>query len=173
MSHGKNGLLMVERIKAAAAQGQAFDEALKLMRKQAESAQVYDGDLIVSLACEEAEGMYELRGGVLVWQAPAPEENQHVEIVVQDREDHRFVPGLTVECDVIDDSGAVVAKLRPQFIWHPFLFHYGANCALTHDGDHSFVVRIAAPSFPRHGKDREFAMGPLPLRRGRKPHGPE
>lgn len=172
---------MVERIKLASAQGQAYDEALRFMRKQAESAQVYDGDVIVSLVCEKAEGVYELVGGELVWRAPSREENQHVEIAVQDREDHRFVPGLTVECDVIDDGGEVVAKLRPQFIWHPYLHHYGANCSLPHDGDFTFFVRIGAPRFARHdeergkryAKDLEFAMGPLPVVLGQKPHGPE
>ncbi|MDQ2831522.1 MAG: hypothetical protein M3Y74_21055 [Chloroflexota bacterium] len=54
------------------------------------------GNYIVGFANESAEPLYRLAGGQLRLAQPAAGENAHLEVVVADAADGRFVPGLTV-----------------------------------------------------------------------------
>ncbi|WP_423818433.1 hypothetical protein V5739_12500 [Salinimicrobium sp. TIG7-5_MAKvit] len=53
-------------------------------------------DYIISLASEEAEGTYQLQDGKLKWNTPEEGFNTHLEIVVRDKHDKRFIPGLKI-----------------------------------------------------------------------------
>lgn len=162
-------------------QGITFDAALEKMKEDATHASEEVEDYIVSVACEEAEGMYMFHGDKLEWMIPAKGENQHIEIVVQDRKDKRFLPGLEITCHVKDDTDTVVAQFATPFVWHPFLFHYGMNCVIPKKGKYTIDVVISKPTFHRHDeevglrykKDVVVSLGPVQLTPGRKEHGPE
>ncbi len=109
------------------------------------------GDYIVAFAQEKAEGMYHLVDGVLTWMEAAPETNCHIEIAVLDAGDRRFIPGLTIEC-TLSQAGREVVRFKPEFLWHPGLFHYGRDVKVPASGLFDLKVMIAAPTFPRHDK---------------------
>lgn len=133
-------------------QGQAFGEAVKTMtQEEAHGAEQAAGDYLVGYAVESAEGMYQQRDGKLHWQEPT-NENCHVEVVVRDGADRRFVPYLEVQATLIDASGTDVGSHRQPFLWHPWLYHYGRNWHVPGDGEYTLRVRIDAPDFPRHDK---------------------
>ncbi len=59
------------------------------------------------------------------------------------------------------DLAAVVEQRRghPQrgthdqpFLWHRWLYHYGRNWQVPHDGRYALRVRIEPASFPRHDR---------------------
>jgi hypothetical protein len=50
------------------------------------------GNYLVAFVQENAEGMYELEDGRLVWREAPEEANAHLEIAVVDAADGRFVP---------------------------------------------------------------------------------
>ncbi|CAN5160700.1 hypothetical protein BH11PAT1_BH11PAT1_5710 [soil metagenome] len=171
-----------EKKKLADNQGQTYQVALEKMKEDDVHASKEVDDYIVSLACEDAEGMYMYDDlGKLSWMIPHQGENQHVEIVVQDKDDLRFLPGLEVSCKLIDEEDTVVADLKIPFIWHPFLFHYGINCIIPKAGKYRAEVFIKKPEFHRHdeevGKrfehDVTVTLGPVTLTPGRKEHGAE
>jgi hypothetical protein len=107
------------------------------------------GPYLVSYAVEEAEGMYHLENGELVWREPE-EENLHVEVAVRDAADGRFIPNLTVHVRLIDSNGNDVGYHRQPFVWHPWLYHYGRNWRVPEEGDYRMQINIKAPDFPRH-----------------------
>ncbi len=166
----------------AKAQGQAFTAAVELMGSEAAHTQTTIGDYIITVACEEAEGMYEPDGeGDLKWHPPAKGDNQHVEVVVQDAHDRRFIPGLEIVCRVIALDGDEVGEKKQPFLWHPFLYHYGANWQIPKEGEYMFDLDIKRPAFMRHDEvhgerykaDVSVQLGPLSLEPGIKPHGSE
>jgi len=106
---------------------------------------------LVGIAQEEAEGMYHLEDGELVWKAPQ-EENCHIEVSVSDADDNRFIPQLDVEVTLVAEDGTEVGPFKTPFLWHPGLYHYGRNVKVPGDGSYKVVVDIAAPTFPRHDK---------------------
>lgn len=107
-------------------------------------------DVIVAYAVEAAEGMYKMRGGDLVWTEPRGS-NAHVEISVRDGADNRFVPGLEVAVIVrASDSGEVAFDGMLPMLWHPWLYHYGANVAVPGPGKYDIEVRVEPPEFHRH-----------------------
>jgi hypothetical protein len=77
----------------ASAQGASFGVALKQMSTFVahDGREVQDGEYLVAYAVEEAEGMYHIRGGELEWKDPKTE-NVHIEVVVRDAADGRFIP---------------------------------------------------------------------------------
>lgn len=165
----------------AKAQGIAFSLALNEMKKQDTHAAKEVDDYIVSMACENAEGMYMFNNDdKLEWQIPGEEKNQHIEIVVQDKEDKRFIPSLEIHCKLSDENKQV-AEFNIPFVWHPFLYHYGANITIPKEGMYSAEVTIKKPTFGRHdetygkryAKDVTVTLGPVSLKPGRKPHGEE
>lgn len=107
------------------------------------------GDFIVAFAQERAEGMYEMKDGTLQWVAAEDYKNCHMEIAVLDATDHRFVPYLDITCTLMKD-GEDPIEFKPEFLWHPGLYHYGKDLTVPGDGTYDLHVAIAAPTFPRH-----------------------
>lgn len=135
-------------------QGEKYSTALTHMAEKVAKTGVeaHAGDMIVALAIEGAEGMYEWNEAGLEWMEPQ-EQNAHIEVSARDAADNRFIAGLEVRVRVLDDSGNVVADSRLPMLWHPWLYHYGANFELPLDSSLAVEVEIEAPKFPRHDKE--------------------
>lgn len=166
----------------AVSQGDTYSLALDEMKDEDVSASLQIDDYIISLACENAEGMYMTdKEGRLSWMTPADKENIHVEVVVQDKDDKRFIPHLDIFCKLYDEDKKEVANLHIPFIWHPFLFHYGMNTTIPRKGKYTAEITIKKPLFHRHDqtygmryqKDVTILLGPLLLTPGRKDYGEE
>lgn len=141
-----------KQLKLARDQGEAFERTVKEMtQEEAHGDQQTADDYIIGYAVEDAEGMYHPKDGNLVWHNPT-DENAHLEIVVQDARDKRFIPGLEVQATLIDESGREIGTHRQPFLWHPWLYHYGRNWKLPGDGEYTLRVRVEAPDFMRHDK---------------------
>jgi alkyl sulfatase BDS1-like metallo-beta-lactamase superfamily hydrolase len=163
-------------------QGEAYQRALDYMAVETASAQVEADDYIITLACEEAEGMYHvMENGELEWRVPPAEENQHVEVAVQSKLDKRFMGGLDITCKLFDSDGKLIGEKVQPYIWHPFLDHYGVNWVIPGEGDYTAEVTIKRPTFCRHdefiGKlfqnDVTVKLGPVHLVPDRSEHGGE
>lgn len=172
---------MKKKEEVAREEGKAYEHALELMKSETVHAETEAEDYIITLAAEKAEGMYEFTDGKLEWRVPKGEMDQHIEVVVQDKEDKRFVPGLEVTCKLYQLDGNFVGEARQEFIWHPFLYHYGKNWDIPGAGKYMAQLTIRKPAWPRHdemkgkryAKDVTVDVGPIELKPGRKPHGPE
>lgn len=141
-----------KQLQLARAQGEALQRAVQEMTQQEAHGQTQRaGDYVVGYAVEKAEGLYHRRDGRLVWQEPQ-DENVHVEIVVADGSDQRFIPNLTVHATLIDAQGHKIGTHEQPFLWHPWLYHYGRNWRVPEDGEYTLRVHIDAPAFPRHDK---------------------
>lgn len=141
-----------KHVRLAVNQGAAFERALTAMTmEKAPGAEKRAGDYIVGYAVERAEGLYHLRNGQLHWDE-RKEENAHIEVVVRDASDGRFIPGLTVYATLIDSAGNDVGTHQQPFLWHPWLYHYGRNWQVPADGTYTIRLRIEAPEFGRHDK---------------------
>ncbi len=151
-----------KQLEMARAQGQAMQEAAEHMMKEEadDGAAKHVGDYLIGYAVETAEGMYMPDGDDLVWQAP-DEENLHVEVVVADASDKRFIPGLTVHATLIGPDGKKVGTHQQPFLWHPWLYHYGRNWKVPGDGTYKLRVEVERPTFGRHDKEngKRFAEG--------------
>lgn len=143
-----------EQLRLARAQGEALKAAVEYMTKQEadDGSETRAGDFRVGYAVESAEGVYQLRGGELVWEEP-DQENVHVEVSVRDGGDGRFVPGLEVFATLVDEAGREVGTHQQPFLWHPWLYHYGRNWTVPGDGTYTLRVRIEPPQFGRHDKE--------------------
>ena len=139
-----------DQLDLARAQGDRYVAALQHMVEEVANggAEKRAGQYVVAFAHEEAEGMYRLDDGELVWQEP--DGNIHLEISVRDAADDRFIPGLTVYLTVLDESGQAVGTEVMPFLWHPWLYHYGRNWTIPGDGRYTLRVRIEPPTFMRH-----------------------
>ncbi|MGE0043301.1 MAG: iron transporter [Vicinamibacterales bacterium] len=137
----------------ARAEGQAFRATVDHMIADIADggAITRAGEYLVGYAVEKAEGMYELRGGELQWTDPGAG-NAHIEVVVCDGADGRFVPCLDVTVTVAADAGRVLGTHAQPLLWHPYLYHYGRNWTLPGDGAYTLTVHIEPPAFPRHDK---------------------
>jgi len=147
------------QLRLAREQGDAFGRAVEHMTQQeAHGAEIRAGDYLIGYAIEQAEGMYTLEDGELIWNNPG-EENVHVEIVVRDGGDGRFVPGLTVYATLVDANANEIGTYLQPLLWHPWLYHYGRNWQVPGSGKYSLRVRVDAPDFMRHDKQngRRFA----------------
>ena len=142
-----------KQLELAKREGAQYLAALDYMTTQvAETgAKTEAGDYIVAFAQEGAEGMYHLIDGALAWVEAPPGTNCHIEIAVLDACDHRFIPYLTIDC-TLSQGGNEIVKFRPEFLWHPGLFHYGKDVQVPGDSVFDLHVSIAAPTFPRHDK---------------------
>lgn len=133
-------------------QGEAMLETVKYMtEKIAKGRTKPAGNYIVGYAIEEAEGMYSLYNEKLIWHEPT-DENAHIEIVVADGADMRFIPMLNVTVTVLDKDRKEIGKHNQPFLWHPYLYHYGRNWKLPGDGIYTLRVEIDPPQFMRHDK---------------------
>lgn len=141
-----------EQLELAREQGTCFGKAVAMMtREEAHGEQTEVGDLLVAYAVEEAEGMYEWVDGQLEWQNPT-DENAHIEVVVRDAHDGRFLPGMDVFVSVFTEAGEEIGTHQQPFLWHPWLFHYGRNWTLPGDGIYRMAVHVKPPAFMRHDK---------------------
>jgi hypothetical protein len=110
------------------------------------------GEFEVGLAVQDAEPLYFLEGGQLRLAQPAMGANAHLEVVVMDADDGRFIPELTVVVTARSAQGDEVGTFRLPFMWHPIMFHYGASIHIPSDGEYAVTVGIDTPTFPRHDK---------------------
>jgi len=78
--------------------------------------------------------------------------NAHLEVLVMDAADHRFVPGLTVDVTVAKRNGDEVGTFRLPFLWHPTMYHYGRSIHIEEGGEYDLTVCVEAPTFGRHDK---------------------
>ena len=109
------------------------------------------GDYLVGYAQEEAEGMYHLEGeGDLEFVEPDAE-NCHVEVVVADAGDKRFVPYCDVSVTLARD-GEEYGPWDVPFVWHPGVYHYGKNVEVPESGTYDLHVTVDPPAFHRHDK---------------------
>lgn len=110
------------------------------------------GDMTIGVAAEEAEPLFHLLDGRLELKEPPRGANAHLEVVVMDRADGRFIPGLHVEVTLSDDAGEVGTFVLP-FLWHPTMYHYGTNVSIPRPGaTYSLAVFVDPPTFHRHDK---------------------
>ncbi|MFH5799306.1 iron transporter [Haladaptatus sp. CMAA 1911] len=85
-------------------------------------------------------------------------ENCHLEVVVADREDHRFVPYCGVSV-VLERDGEQFGPFDLSFLWHPGVYHYGGNVTVPTDGTYDMHVTIEPPEFHRHDKQNGDRYG--------------
>jgi len=82
---------------------------------------------VIGYAIEEAEGLYHRQNdGTLEWRNPQSE-NAHIEVVVADGADGRFIPGLLVHATLRDAQSQEIGSYELPFLWHSWLYHYGRN----------------------------------------------
>jgi hypothetical protein len=139
------------QLRLAVEQGDAYRKALDHMAhdvaKDGGTQQV--GDYLIGYAIEDAEGMYHLQDGELVWHNPG-DTNAHVEVVVCDAADGRFVPGLDVTATLVTPGGQELGPYPQELVWHPMLYHYARNWNVPEDGGYTLRVHVDPPTFMRH-----------------------
>ena len=140
-------------LRYAREQGDAFDRTISYMTDQVaqRGEKRRAGEYIVGYAIEKAEGLYHLRHGKLQWVEPG-KENIHIEIVVCDGADGRFIPGLNVWVTITGEDGQDIGSKIQPFLWHPYLYHYGLNWTVPGDGRYPLRVDIEPPNYPRHDR---------------------
>ena len=86
-------------------QGDAYKTAVTHMAEKVAmtGGEAHVGEMIVALALEPAEGMYEWDEGALQWVEPG-DQNVHIEVSARDATDNRFIPGLKVHVRVLDEE---------------------------------------------------------------------
>ncbi|WP_436927995.1 iron transporter [Halosimplex amylolyticum] len=145
----------------ARAEGEAYQRSLRYMIEEvAHTGDMTEADdYVVGFAQEEAEGLYELTGeGEFAWREPG-DENCHIEVAVADVDDGRFVPGADVSVRIADRDGEEVEAATLPLLWHPGLYHYGANLRLPDDGTYTLEVRVEPPTFHRHDEENGDRYG--------------
>lgn len=141
-----------KQLQLAREQGASYEQALlEMIEDEAQGAETKAGDVLIAYAIEEAEGMYEWQSGKLVWRDPT-DENAHIEIVVRDARDGRFIPGLEVRVTVTTADGTAVGTHVQPFLWHPWLHHYGRNWTLPGAGEYHLAVHVEPAGYMRHDK---------------------
>ena len=138
-----------EQLDIARAEGGAYGRALQAMDEESGAVTQRAGDYLVAFVQENAEGMYELQDGRLVWREAPEEANAHLEIAVADAADGRFVPGLDITLTLLEGERELFTTNMP-FLWHPYLYHYGTNARVPGEGPYSVRVTIGPPTFMRH-----------------------
>ena len=165
-----------DQLEVARAEGGAYARALQAMDEESGAVTREAGEYLVAFVQENAEGMYELEDGRLVWREAPEEANAHLEIAVADAADGRFVPCLEVTLTVLDGDRELLTTAMP-FLWHPYLYHYGTNATVPGTGPYTVRAQIAPPTFMRHdpvnGKRYEqpveVVFEDVPFIPGRKP----
>lgn len=134
-------------------QGQAFRSTVQYMLDHVvdTGGSQRSGDYWIAYAYESAEGLYHWTNGKLEWRDPE-DKNLHVEVAVCDAADGRLIPCLNVFATLIEASGREVGTEQLPFLWHPTMYHYGANWTVPGDGSYDLRIRVEPPTFPRHDK---------------------
>lgn len=141
-----------KQLDLAKEQGEAYGRALKFMTGTVanDGGQQEAGEYLIGYAVEEAEGMYEWMGaGNLHWHAPE-DENLHVEVVVCDASDGRFIPVVKAFATLIDPDGNDLGTHEQPLMWHPMMYHYGRNWTVPKDGTYTLKIRVEPPTIHRH-----------------------
>lgn len=141
------------QLELAAEEGDAYQESIRYMVEEVAhtGGMTEAGDFTVAFAQEGAEGMYHFRGeGELEWVAPDADENCHLEVVVADAADGRFVPEVDVKATLVPEDGEEIGPVEVPFVWHPGLHHYGVNLSIPGDGTYTIRVHVDPPIFHRH-----------------------
>lgn len=138
-----------QQLDIARGEGRAYLDALQAMEEESGAVLQSDGDYVVALVQEEAEGMYGIEDGHLLWREAPDDANGHLEVAVADAGDGRFVPELDVTVTVVQGEQVIFSGRLP-FLWHPFLYHYGTDFTMPQPGRYTVHVRIGAPTFMRH-----------------------
>lgn len=138
-----------QQLQLAVAQGKAYGQALGAMDTLSGAQTQRFNDYDISVVVKESEGLYQVRDGELRWESPT-DENAHVEVLVRDASDGRFLPGLPVYVTLYAPDGHQVGSHQQSFLWHPWLYHYGRNWTVPGEGDYRIHVRIDPPAFGRH-----------------------
>ncbi len=139
-----------EQLQIAREQGDVFNKALMNMKQETgQLATQHAGDYVIGATVEDAEGLYRLENGELNW-IPPTGMNAHVEVVVRDASDGRFIPGLTVTATLFGPNGDEVGTEQLPFLWHPMLYHYGLDWNVPGEGDYRVHVHVDPPTFMRH-----------------------
>ena len=148
------------QIQQSKTEGDAYRTSVTYMatRVANDGATKEAGDYLVGYAQEEAEGMYHLEEeGDFEFVEP-DEENAHLEIVVADRGDGRFVPYCDVEA-TLERDGETVGPEEIPFVWHPGVYHYGKNIEVPESGSYDLHVEIQPPGFHRHDEQNGDRYG--------------
>lgn len=140
-----------DQLKIARAQGDAYGRALEAMNQESGAQMQRVNDYEIAVVAENAEGMYQPSDGRLRWENPTTE-NVHIEVAVRDASDGRFIPGLPVHVTVYAPNGEKIGTHQHEFLWHPWLYHYGRNWSVPAEGDYRIHVRIEPPLFMRHDR---------------------
>ncbi|MHB1416735.1 MAG: iron transporter [Chloroflexota bacterium] len=145
-----------EQLELAKLQGLAFGAALQAMKRKTgilETKQV-DG-YEISVTARQAGGLWHLNEGLLgvgqerlEWKQ-ASGSNAYIMVIVRDRVDGRFVPGLHVQVTVRTAEGIEVGSLHQDYVWHPWLYHYGRNWKLPGDGTYRINIKMDCAKFRR------------------------
>lgn len=113
---------------------------------------IVTGDYEVSYSVGPAKGLYEFSTGKLEWKEPE-DANAHLDVVVKDAKDGRFIPGLHLNATLIDKRGGKAAGTHLPFVWHPERDHYGANVKVPQSGEYTLQVHIFPATFTRADKE--------------------
>jgi uncharacterized protein involved in high-affinity Fe2+ transport len=111
------------------------------------------GDYEVSYRIAPAKGMYEFSAGKLEWKEPQ-EENVHLDVLVHDAQDGRFIPGLHIVATLLDSRGGRAASTHVPFVWDPEQNHYGANVKVPESGAYLLQVHVYPATFNRTDKEQ-------------------
>lgn len=133
--------------------GRAFGRAVGHMVNTVANGgdEIAAGEYLVAYAYEAPEGLYHWTKDHLEWRNPAGE-NLHLEVVVRDGEDGRFVPSLDLTAALVRGTGQMIGPVRLPFLWHPTLYHYGANIRIPGADTYDIIVEIVPPTFSRHDR---------------------
>jgi hypothetical protein len=142
-----------EGLKLARQEGDVYHQMVKyfVQNVAVDGALKPAGEYIVGFSVEHSEPLYFPLGNDLKLVNPA-DDNAHLEVVVMDAADHRFVPELTIYVTVREQSGTKIGTYHLPFLWHPTMYHYGADCHVPEDGQYDITIEIDTPRFPRHDK---------------------
>jgi len=144
-----------KQLRVAQGEGDAVKRSLAAMRHETgRGKSIRVRDMLISCSEEHAEGLYIWEGDQLVWHNPSENENAHLEIVVEDAHDGRFIPYLDVTASIFkaaQDEPLLTVTL--PFLWHPWLYHYGANLAMPGDGNYDLLIQVSNLKVNRHDKE--------------------
>lgn len=140
-----------EGLRLAREAGEAYQRMVRyFIEKIAHCGRMQEaGDYRIGVAVEKAEPLWHPSGGKLVLAKPPLKANQHLEVVVTDAADGRFLPELDVTVTVLRE-GREIGSWDLPFLWHPTMYHYGRNVTIDGSGKHTLRVSIAPPTFHRH-----------------------